>query len=35
MNMMLLDPHVSWFARLLEKKLEETVPPSQMASALG
>lgn len=33
MNTMLLEPHVSRFAQLLEKKLEEEVPPRAAASA--
>jgi thioesterase domain-containing protein len=33
MNTMLLEPHVSRFAQLLEKKLGETAPPQAAASA--
>jgi thioesterase domain-containing protein len=33
MNTMLLEPHVSTFAQLLEKKLGEVVPPQAAANA--
>lgn len=33
MNTMLLEPHVSRFAQLLEKKLREAIPPQAAASA--
>ena len=35
MNTMLLEPHVSLFAQLLEKKLGETVPPQEAISAVS